>query len=299
MGERLIIFGGGGFVGGNLARAARRQGWSVLVADREAGIGPGGVEWKTVDITDPSSVDALVTGWKPDAAVNLAAVADIDRAEREKDLTWKINVEGAANTAESCAKAGIRYVFFSSDAVFDGEGDAYSEEAPVNPVNFYGRTKAEAEKLVMVACPEAVIVRISLVMGFPVETGNSFFAGLQRKLAEGNEIMCPPAEIRTPVDVLTLSECVLELIGGHCSGVFHIGSTDSISRFELTQKVAAALGYDKDRIRVQTQQEMIAVRALRHRNGILCVKKAQSLLKTRLLSSQEGLERALRREWIF
>ena len=290
--NRLLIFGGG-FVGSNLACLAQRQGWEVTIADYFYRPGLDTVQWKTVDITQAEGVAEIFTDVQPQAVVNVAAIANIDQAEQDKDLAWKVNVDGARLLAENCAVRRAKYIFFSSDAVFDGQGQGYTEEDVSAPVNYYGVTKAEAEKAVLLACPTAVVIRISLVLGFPVTGGNSFFSALEGKLKEGKDVPCPPGEIRTPVDVLTLSECVLELARSDFSGRLHIGATDSLSRYELTQKVARSLGYDETLIKLQDSAAGQAGRAPRHQNGIICVTKAQRLLATKLLSTDEGIRRAI------
>jgi len=292
MTKKLMIFGGSGFVGGNLARHAQRQGWQVCIADNRPLLGS---EWWSVNITDREMVEKAIQEIEPSAVVNVAAVADIDLAEREQELAYRVNVEGAKNIAESCAKRGIRYVIFSSDAVFDGKGAHYVEEDPPNPVNFYGRTKMDAEKAVLQAYPQAVIIRVSLVLGFPVTEGNSFFASLESKLQRGQEILSPTDEVRTPVDVITLSEIVLELCEGDFSGVIHVGATDSLSRYELSRKLARRMGFDEKLIKPQVLTGAttgIVGRAPRHKNGVISVAKAQRMLKTHLLSTEEGIKRA-------
>lgn len=294
MPKKLMIFGGSGFVGGNMAKIAQGIGWKVYIADSLFRPGIDDLEWVTVDITDSSAVEKVIGEVIPDAVVNVAAIADIDKAEREKELAWAVNVEGAKNIAESCSKRSIKYILFSSDAVFDGKGRGYTEEDQTNPVNYYGYTKAEAEKAVFQAHPGAVVIRISLVMGLPVTGGNSFFGGLELKLREGNEVLCPVNEVRTPVDVLTLCESVLELAENKYTGILHIGATDSINRYELTKKAAVMMGYDTNLVKLQSAQDMKPGRAPRHVNGIISIKKAQSVLKTKMLSVEHGIERAIR-----
>ncbi len=189
--KKILIFGGGGFVGGNLATIASQQGWHVFVANRTIKPGLEFATWKSVDITDAAAVKEAIRQIRPDVVVNLAAMAAIDKAEQERELAWTINVDGAKHMAEACAEGSIRQIYFSSDAVFDGEADSYAEDAPPAPVNFYGQTKAEAEKAVLAADPNAVVIRISLVLGFPVTGGNSFFAGLASQTQSRAENSCP------------------------------------------------------------------------------------------------------------
>ena len=289
MAKKLVIFGGSGFVGGNMEKIAKQKGWQVVIADNRPA---PQAEYRLVDITNKDSVEQVIGEILPTAVVNVAAIADIDLAEREKEMAFKVNVDGARNVAESCARRGIHYVFFSSDAVFDGEGNSYKEDDPLGPVNYYGKTKMEAEKAVQQACPGATVIRISLVLGYPIGSGNSFFANLQGKLKEGKDIPTPTYEIRTPVDVYTLSECVLELCENRYAGFLHIGATDSISRYDLTRELTRRMGFDEKVIKPQTSPEVKPGRAPRHMNGIISVAKAQGLLKTKLLSTADSIQRA-------
>ncbi len=297
MGGRLVVFGGGGFVGGQLSAAALRRGWEVHIVERRQFPGglPGGsaARWHLLDITEAAAVRRLLAELEPQAVVDVAAVADIDRAEREQAEAWAVNVEAARTIASACAACGAYFLYFSSDAVFAGTASRYREEDPPQPVNFYGRTKAEGEKAVLQACPGAGILRLSLVLGFPMTEGNSFFAGLEAKLQAGQEVAAPADEIRTPVDVLTLTDCVLELIGLRFAGVLHLGSTDSTDRAAITRRAAELLGYPGARVAAATGSAPVAGRAARHKNGIIVVDKARALLKTPLLTAEQSIRRAI------
>jgi dTDP-4-dehydrorhamnose reductase len=292
--RKLAVFGGGGFVGGNLCTVALRRGWEVTIVDARIREGVPGARWEALDITDSAAVHDLVRALGPDAALDLAAVAEIDRAERERELAWAVNVEAAGAIAGACADLGAGFLYFSSDAVFPGTGAGYREEDPLGPVNYYGRTKMQGERAVLRAHPHAAVVRISLALGFPVTDGNSFFAALEEKLKAGKEVVAPNDEVRTPVDVLTLAECVLELLDKRFAGVIHIGSTDSIDRAALTRRAAQVMGYPDARVRSEPSGASEPGRAPRHKNGIISVAKAQALLSTPLLNAEGSIERAIR-----
>lgn len=294
---RLLVFGGGGFVGGNLCTVALRDGWEVHAADAAVRDALPGAAWHRIDITDGAAVAALAARVKPTAVVDLAAVADIDRAERERELAWAVNVDAALSIASAARAAGACCVYFSSDAVFAGTADRYVEKDTLGPVNWYGRTKADGELAVREAHPEAAIVRISLVLGFPVTDGNSFIAGLEKKLAAGTVVPCPVDEIRTPIDVLTLSAAVLELCRMRFAGVLHLGSTDSVDRFTLTRRAAVLMGFDETLVAAQqpgpTGGAAQPGRAARHRRGVISVERAQALLATPMLDWETSLRRAI------
>ncbi len=293
-GSSIALFGGGGFVGGCLARAALRRGWRVWIADPTERSGVPEAAWRRVDIRDPAAVKAFLEEARPEAAVDLAAVADIDRAEREKSLAWAVNVEAARTLASACAARGTAFLYFSSDAVFAGTAPRYTEDDPQDPVNYYGKTKAEGERAVLSAHPAAAVIRISLALGFPVTGGNSFLAALEAALREGREITAPSDEIRTPVDVHTLSACVLELLERRFAGVIHIGSTDSMDRASITRAAAHLMGFPEARILSRPAAPAQPGRAPRHKNGIISVEKARALLGTPLLTTAQSIRRAIK-----
>ena len=172
-----------------------------------------------------------------------------------------------------------------------GDAPSYSEDAAPDPVNYYGQTKCEAEKKIFEAMPEAKIIRISLVLGFPIDGGNSFYMGLKNKLESGQDIFCPANEIRTPIDVATLAKAVLELAMNSFSGVLHLGATSSISRFELTRRAAEIMGFAGGKV-IKMSEEEVAKRTPRHNNGILDVSKAGRVLKTPMPSVDEAVASA-------
>jgi dTDP-4-dehydrorhamnose reductase len=291
---RLLVFGGGGFVGGNLCALAVRDGWEVHVADAAVRDALPGATWHRIDITDPAGVAALTAAVRPDAVVDLAAIADIDRAERERDLARAVNVDAARSIAAAAATASAACVYFSSDAVFAGTAERYTEDDPRAPVNWYGQTKADGERAVREAHPSAAIVRISLVLGFPVTDGNSFLAGLEKKLAAGQAVPSPADEIRTPIDVLTLAAAVLELCRTRFAGTIHLGATDSVDRFTMSRRAAELLGFDAALVTAQPPAAATGpARAARHRRGVIGVEKARRLLATPMMDWQAGLRRAI------
>jgi len=96
----------------------------------------------------------------------LAAVTNVDEAEKEKlkgidSNTWKVNVIGTANIIELCRRLNSKLIYFSTDFVFDGYNGPYTESDIPSPINFYGLTKYEGEKLVKQLDRQAMIVRIS------------------------------------------------------------------------------------------------------------------------------------------
>ncbi len=279
-GRGVLIIGSSGFVGGHLACEAARAGYEVTRGERVAGL----------DVANPASVAAALDRSRPDAVVLLAALSDIDRCEAEPRLASRVNVEGALNVARACAAAGARLLFTSSGAVFDGAREGYSEDDAPTPVSVYGKTKAEAERKVAVHAPGALIVRFGLVLGFAGREGtNSMLDGIANRWAKDEPVAFPTFEYRNPIDVTTLCALLLELLDGAPGGLYHIGSSDAVSRYELGMRLARRMNYPASLVQPQTSP--MPGRAPRGLHHFLLTDKIASLCGTPIPNCDEVIER--------
>jgi dTDP-4-dehydrorhamnose reductase len=159
---------------------------------------------------------------RPDVVIHTAS-------RQEED---DVNTAGSLHVASAAAGVGARLVHLSTDVVFDGrKGSAYVEEDPLSPVTAYGRAKAEAERLVADAHPEALIVRTSLLYGGP-EPSRHELAARDPGLTFFSD------EIRSPVHVADLAAALLELAALEVSGPLHVAGADAVSRAELAELIA-------------------------------------------------------------
>ena len=174
---RLLIIGAGGFVGSWLAARAHGRFDVIRGARRRLDSATGGPaseicassstkaaadsdEQVAVDITQADSIAAAFAAARPELVVLTAALADIDRCQREQELAERINYLGPLHVARACARHNARLLFTSTDAVFDGTKGFYREDDSPTPANFYGETKARAEAAVLDVLPVAAVVRL-------------------------------------------------------------------------------------------------------------------------------------------
>jgi dTDP-4-dehydrorhamnose reductase len=286
---RLLIIGANGFVGQHLARKAACC-FHVWEADLSVPPGEHGV---AIDITSAGSVDAGFQQSAPNAVVLLAGVSDIDQCEARPDLAEAVNVGGTAHVAEACTRIGASLLFISSAAVFDGAKHGYRESDSLTPVSVYGRTKANAEELIATMLPAAVILRLALVIGFAEGSGtNAMLNKFAAKLRAGEAVSLPDFEYRNPIDAGTLSDFIVELLRrGGASGVFHLGASESISRFELGVRLAERMSFPRDL--VQSQTKPLPGRAPRGLDHFLLTDKIRAVCRTPVPSCEEVIERAI------
>jgi dTDP-4-dehydrorhamnose reductase len=290
MASRLLVIGSTGFVGSRLSRQASATlevfGGSRHPADGERGI--------SIDIADAASVRAALQKVQPRFVVHLAALSDIDRCERERELAERINYTGAVNVARECLRVGARMLYTSTDAVFDGTQGFYREHDPPTPLNWYGETKARAEAAIGQLLPQAAIVRLSLVLGqSEAPGGNSYLDKVLANLQAGQPIAAATFEYRNPIDVDTLCEILLELVERpDAVGIFHVGAADKMSRYELTRAIAEHLGYDPQL--VVPQDAPPPGRAPRGADDFLATDRLRQFCRTPVPTCREVIERAVR-----
>ena len=184
-------------------------------------------------------------------------------------------------------------LFTSSAAVFDGTRHGYTEEDPPTPISVYGRTKARAEELIMSTLPSALILRLALVVGFAAGCGtNAMLNRFAEKLRAGQEVSFPDYEYRNPIDAATLSEFTLELLRRpNANGVYHVGASDSMSRFELGVRLAEKMGLPREFVHRQT--EPLPGRAPRGPDHFLLTGKIRQMCRTPVPSCDQVIERAI------
>jgi dTDP-4-dehydrorhamnose reductase len=286
---RLLIIGASGFLGQHISRKAASI-FEVFEADLEAPIGQRGL---AMDITSADSVNAGFRQAAPHATILLAAISDIDQCERRPEVAQAVNVCGAGHVANACARSGAKLVFTSSAAVFDGTRHGYSESDQPTPLSVYGITKAKAEDVILEKLPSALILRMALVIGFAEGTGtNAMLNKFAAKLRAGQPVSFPDYEYRNPIDAETLSCFLLELLnGGGAGGVFHVGASESISRFELGRRLAERMGLSSSL--VEPQSKPLPGRAPRGLDHFLLTGRLRATCRTPVPSCGEIIERAI------
>lgn len=289
MTKRLLLTGHGGFVAGSILWHAR-QGWEVHALSLTEP--PSVTENLTTyqfDLRDAEHLRRVFDVARPDAVIHTAALADIDYCEAHPEEAFEINVGVTVALAALCREAGARMILCSTDSVFDGVRGFYDENDTPSPVNVYAETKIQAERAVLNSVDNAVVTRLSLVMGLPVlGAGNSFLAKMRVALEAGKQVLFPQNEIRTPVDVITLGRTFLELATLDYTGILHLAGNTRLNRYEMACRIAERLGFSADLV-IPTDSNAMADRAKRPNDASLNNARAKALLVTPMRSLEEAL----------
>ena len=285
---RLLIIGAAGFLGSHALRECVGQ-FDVLASSHRGDAGSGVL---ALDISDAGSVKQVLHEVRPDLVLLLAAISDIDRCEALPELANNVNARGPEIVANACAQCNARLLFTSSAAVFDGAKEGYREDDVRNPLSIYGKSKAAAEDAVLSLLPDsAVILRPALVLGFGSRPGtNALLDRLFEKWRVGQSIAFPTRESRNPIDATTLGKVMLNLLkNSSVHGVYHVGSSDALSRFQLGQRLAQRAGVSADLVRPADQH--MPGRAPRGEHHFLLTDKIRDQFHWDLGTSDAVIER--------
>jgi dTDP-4-dehydrorhamnose reductase len=224
---RVTIFGASGLLGQDLMREWR--------GDVVTGLGS-----RDADIRDGKRVEMLVQEQRPDWIVLAAAYADVDGCERDPELAFAVNRDGALNVARAAKMAGARLLFLSSDYVFDGRKTApYEINDARNPQSVYGRSKTEAEIRLLELLPSCCIVRTSWLFGL----GGKCFPDTILKLAASRLALDVVNDQRgCPAYAVDLARAIIELCRKNAEGIVHVTNTGDCTWFEFAEEIVRGAG---------------------------------------------------------
>jgi len=293
MKKKLLLTGYGGFVAGSIAWHARKD-WEIhALSLTEEAFQKDGFACYNFDLRDTNQLRDVFETVLPDAVIHTAALADIDYCEANPADAEAINVGVTAALANLCGETDTRMILCSTDSVFDGVKGYYVEEDAPNPLNIYAETKVKAEQAVLQSVDNAVVTRLSLVMGLPVlGAGNSFLARMMTALEVGKQVVFPENEIRTPVDVITLGRAFLELAQMDCTGIVHLAGNTRLNRYEMALHIARRLGLPESLV-IATDSNSMPGRAKRPNDASMNNTKATTILTTPMRTLDEALDLVL------
>ena len=248
---KCLLTGGTGLLGFDLLHRAPRH-WDIVVAmHRKQALPPLKNRVKTVvlNLTDREHVAAMVAQICPDVVIHTASLGALDHCERHQEEAWDVNVMATRWLLEACHAFDTIFVFLSTIYVFDGRNPPYDEHATTNPLGYYAKTKLEAENLVLQLSKHPVIMRPMPIYGWHLPTQRTnCVTWLLRKLSKKESVRIVDDVFSNHLWVGDASLAVLAAIQCQTCGIFLLGGPETLSRYEMSLKVADIFGYDRKMI---------------------------------------------------
>lgn len=247
-----------------------------------------GVDVKEMDITDAHQVNEVITETKPDAIIHCAAWTAVDKAEDEVEQCRKINRDGTKHIVDVCEKLDLPLMYFSTDYVFDGQGEEpWNEYDERHPLNVYGKTKYEGE-LEVERLKKHFIIRISWVFGI---NGGNFIKTMLRLGKERKEVSVVNDQIGSPTYTYDLARLCVDMIQTKEYGTYHATNEGICSWYEFACEIFKQAKMDVIVHPVDSTQ--FPTRAVRPKNSRMNQTELDKHGFTRLPSWQDALERYL------
>ncbi len=293
---KILLTGANGFLGVHLAAELSGAGYELICTGRSEQAQPKSRNpfvYKKMDFTDPYQVHDVFEKYQPAVVIHAGAMTKVDECEKNQWDCYTTNVEGTLTLLSNSYESKSFFIFISTDFVFDGESGNYTEQALPSPVNFYGKSKADAEEAVREYEYEWAIVRTSLVYGKPVNAEN-IISLVKKKLEHRESYGLVNDQVRSPTYVEDLAKGIVSIVAKQATGIYHLSGKDILTPYQMGIEIASMLGAVPTLLD-ELDQCTFSQPARRPSKTNLSIKKAINDLGYNPLSFKEGLEKTIAR----
>ena len=220
-----------------------------------------------VDITNKDQVDERIGASDAKVVLHMAAITDVDacekeRSDKENSLSWRVNVAGTENIVKAVKASNKRMIHISTDFVFSGLEDKYTEESKPNPVNWYGETKYRAELVVQENLTDYVILRLAFPYRAKFERPDVVRFFLNR-FKEGKSVDAISNWTITPGFIDDMAFVFEAFIANNKVGIYHTVGSDSMTPYEMAIAITELFGFDKTQVNAVKLEDLFAGKAPR------------------------------------
>lgn len=241
---RLLLTGASGRLGAYLLKQLAADGtWEVVGWSSSRREPRNSHDLVAVDLKDTNVVRAAFKEASPDVVIHAAAISSMAQCAADPPTAVSVNVDSTRVLAELARNGRARFVYLSTDLVFDGQRGNYVEEDDPRPLSVYGRTKLDGERWVLHAGNGAV-VRLAHLYGASLVLTPTSFDTVRTALERRTPIRLFTDEWRTPLDFVTAAKAIIAIAATEISGIIHLGGPERLSRWDMGVLMAECLGLD-------------------------------------------------------
>ena len=284
---KILITGASGLLGLNLS--LMEIGTHTIVGLDRSKLARTPFELIRADLTEPGLFSRLIETVKPDAVIHTAANANVDSCESDPQGARYLNGELPGILAGCSARAGIRFVHISTDAVFDGTKPGIYTEADIpNPLSTYAQTKLFGEQMVLAADSRAIVARVNF-FGWSLSGTRSLSEFFYNKLAAGEQCNGFTDVYFCPLFVGDLAATLVRMLDKGLSGLYHVVGSEALSKYDFGQRIARQFGFDPALVIPKSVEES-GLKARRSHNLRLSIHKLSTDLGQSIPGVSTGIE---------
>ena len=233
---KTLIIGASGLVGSNTLQYFQSKKWNVIGTHFSYNTD------HTVffDTLSPNNEDNFsIRNFQPDVIIHCGALTHVDYCEEHPEESYEKTVQSTINLLKIAQEMSSKFVYISTDYVFDGEDGPYQEDAAVNPLSVYGKHKLEAEQLVQNSGLEHLIVRVAKVFGHE-EREKNFVARMAKTIEETGKLKWNgfTDQYTTAIHAADIAKALFLLLRDEKTGIYHLGYGEYFNAYEMTKKIA-------------------------------------------------------------
>lgn len=233
--RKILVTGANGQLGWELGQlASNYPAFEFVLVDRTQ-----------LDLSHPNTFEQIIQSIAPDCIINTAAYTAVDKSETEKELAFTVNATAVQELARISKKAAIPFITYSTDYVFNGNAtEPYIPTTKVDPVNYYGSTKAAGEVFALETNEQAIVIRTSWVFS---SHGNNFVKTMLRLMKEKESLNIVADQKGRPTYARDLAIATMQMVqalhkGQSISGIFHYANQGETTWFDFAAKIKAIAG---------------------------------------------------------
>ena len=290
---KLLVTGLSGLLGLNAAVGLRDQ-HTVSGAYFDHPVRPRGVAARRLDVNDADAVGRWIDAERPDVVLHTAGLTNVDTCETDPQLAERLNVDMAGHVAAAASAAGAALLHVSTDHLFDGREESYTEDHPPSPLNVYARTKLAAEQRVRDLHPHPYIIRTNFY-GWGHPGRQSFSDWILGCLRKGERIRMFHDVYFTPILINDLVSVMLHLVERGQPGTYNVAGGQRLSKYEFGVALAEQFGLPSallDAVSVDT----FAFKARRPHDMSLSTAKVERVAGHPMPNAVEGIAHLARLE---
>lgn len=288
--SKLLITGGSGFLGWNLARQASEC-YEVFFTYGQHPIRVADCQAYHMNLQDRQHIEEVIEEIEPEVIIHTAALANADLCEKRRPLAYEVNVAATAHLAQCAEDFDCRLLYISTDLVFDGRRGDYAETDLPHPLSYYGESKLRGEEAVRTNHTNYLIIRTALMYGQGNGTHGSFLEWMQHSLQRQEPLSLFTDQYRTPLFVNDAVQALLEIMELPVQNeVYHLGGRQRVNRYEFGETLVKIFGYEPTLLRPVRMQDVSSL-AVRGADCSLNSEKIQRFLSFQLSDVTTGLQR--------